>query len=84
MKVYVLGNEQRPGVAAEVERWMPMLRAKTEVLLVDLCQEQDMSTCPGADLAQVALGAGYADQAHMSHEVRRLAGATPAALRAPA
>lgn len=36
---------------------------------------------PGADLATVALAAGYADQAHMSHDVRRLAGATPAGLR---
>jgi NAD+ kinase len=58
VKVYVLGNEQRPGVVAEVERWLPMLREKTEVLLVDLCQEQDMSTCPGADLALVFGGDG--------------------------
>lgn len=36
---------------------------------------------PRLDLAQAALDAGYADQAHMTHEVRRLAGATPAALR---
>jgi AraC-like DNA-binding protein len=35
-----------------------------------------------ADLAWAAQLAGYADQTHMSAEVRRLAGLTPAALRA--
>ena len=37
---------------------------------------------PGAGLAEAALEAGYADQAHMSAEVRRLTGLTPAELRA--
>jgi AraC-like DNA-binding protein len=37
---------------------------------------------PDAGLAWAALAAGYADQAHMSAEVRRLAGLTPAALQA--
>jgi AraC-like DNA-binding protein len=35
---------------------------------------------PGADLARLALDAGYADQAHLTREVRRLSGRTPAAL----
>jgi len=37
---------------------------------------------PAEDLAWAAQLAGYADQAHMSAEVRRLAGLTPATLRA--
>jgi AraC-like DNA-binding protein len=36
---------------------------------------------PDAGLAEAALEAGYADQAHMSAEVRRLTGLTPAAVR---
>lgn len=39
---------------------------------------------PAAGLAAVAARCGYADQAHMSREVARLGGTTPAALRAPA
>ena len=31
----------------------------------------------GDDLARLALGAGYADQAHLTRETRRLAGRTP-------
>jgi AraC-like DNA-binding protein len=37
---------------------------------------------PDAGLAWAAQAVGYADQAHMSAEVRRLAGITPAALKA--
>jgi AraC-like DNA-binding protein len=35
---------------------------------------------PDVDLARLALDAGYADQAHLTRETRRLAGRTPAAL----
>jgi AraC-like DNA-binding protein len=35
---------------------------------------------PGADLARLALDAGFADQAHLSRECTRLAGLAPAAL----
>jgi NAD+ kinase len=58
MKVYVLGNAQKPGVTDEVERWMPMLRRDTEVLIVDLLQERDLSALPPADLALVFGGDG--------------------------
>jgi AraC-like DNA-binding protein len=37
---------------------------------------------PAPDLARLALDAGYADQAHLTRECRRLAGLTPAALLA--
>ncbi len=58
MNVYVLGNAERPGVAAEVERWLPLLTQKVEVLLTDLRQECDLSTLPLADLALVFGGDG--------------------------
>ena len=58
MKVYVLGNAGRQGVAAEVERWLPLLKEKVEVLTVDLRQERDLSTLPLADLALVFGGDG--------------------------
>lgn len=58
MRVYVLGNAERPGVVAEVERWLPHLREKAEVLLVDLHQERDLTTHPGADVALVFGGDG--------------------------
>ncbi|MDA2810177.1 helix-turn-helix domain-containing protein [Nocardiopsis sp. RSe5-2] len=35
---------------------------------------------PGRSLAELAVQAGYADQAHMSREVRRMSGLTPKAL----
>jgi NAD+ kinase len=58
VKVYVLGNAERPGVAAEVERWLPLLKEKVEVLALDLRQERDLSTLPLADLALVFGGDG--------------------------
>jgi methylphosphotriester-DNA--protein-cysteine methyltransferase len=38
-------------------------------------------TLPNIDLAAAAAVAGYADQAHLSRESRRLAGLTPRQLR---
>jgi AraC-like DNA-binding protein len=38
----------------------------------------------GAELAEVAYEAGYADQAHFGNECRALAGAAPSAFRSPA
>ena len=50
------------------------------------CAWTGRSTRPraGAPLAQVAADCGYADQAHLSREVRALAGATPTGLLARA
>jgi NAD+ kinase len=45
-------------VAAEVERWLPLLKEKVEVLALDLRQERDLSTLPLADLALVFGGDG--------------------------
>lgn len=58
MKLLVLGNAKRPGVTAEVERWLPLLQEKAEVLQVDLLQEADLCACAGADLAMVFGGDG--------------------------
>lgn len=58
MKVFVLGNAGRPGVTAEVERWLPLLKEKAEVLAVDLRQEHDLSAFPAADVALVFGGDG--------------------------
>ena len=58
MRLYVLGNAQRPGVTAEVERWLPFLREHTELLVVDLLQERDLAAAPEADLALVFGGDG--------------------------
>jgi NAD+ kinase len=58
VKVYVLGNAERPGVVAEVERWLPLLKEKVEVLLVDLRQEKGLAAYPPADLALVFGGDG--------------------------
>jgi NAD+ kinase len=58
MKIFVLGNAQRAGVRQEVDRWLPMLRAQAEVLVVDLLQECDLQELPAADLALVFGGDG--------------------------
>jgi NAD+ kinase len=58
MKVYVLGNAGRKGVAEEVERWLPLLKEKVEVLAVDLRQESDLAKLSLADLALVFGGDG--------------------------
>ncbi len=58
MKVFVLGNAAREGVAAEVERWLPTLREKFDVLAVDLHQTTDLASFTDADLALVFGGDG--------------------------
>jgi NAD+ kinase len=58
LKVYVLGNAQKPGVAEEVQRCLPLLRERTDVLLVDLLQEAELGAYPEADLALVFGGDG--------------------------
>jgi AraC-like DNA-binding protein len=42
--------------------------------------DQLAATCPAPDLADLAIRAGYADQAHLTRETTRLAGRPPAAL----
>lgn len=58
MKVLVLGNAQKSGVTEEVERSLPLLQDKVEVLAVDLRQEVDLTTLPSADVAFVFGGDG--------------------------
>ena len=57
MRILVLGNGDRPGVREEVDRLLPILREHCVIVLVDLHQEQDLSTCE-ADLALVLGGDG--------------------------
>jgi len=58
VKIYVLGNAQRPGVMEEVTRWLPFLREQAEVMVVDLAQETQLADVPLADLALVFGGDG--------------------------
>jgi NAD+ kinase len=58
VKLFVLGNANRSGVTAEVERWLPHLREQAEVLCVDLHQECALCDLPDADLALVFGGDG--------------------------
>jgi NAD+ kinase len=58
VKIFVLGNAQRPGVTEEVNRWLPLLRAQVEVVVVDLLQERCLEELPSADLALVFGGDG--------------------------
>jgi NAD+ kinase len=58
VKLYVLGNSQRPGVIQEAQRLLPFLREHSEVLISDLCQGCDLSAFPQADLALVLGGDG--------------------------
>jgi NAD+ kinase len=57
MRIFVLGNGQRPGVTEEAERLLPFLRDHCDVVLVDMRQEADLSQQP-ADLALVLGGDG--------------------------
>ena len=57
MRILVLGNANRPGVREEAERLVPFLTRHAEVVVCDLCQQQDLSTM-SADLAIVLGGDG--------------------------
>jgi NAD+ kinase len=57
MRIFVLGNCHRPGVSEEAERLLPFLRQHAEIVLYDLCQEQDLSGL-SADLTLVLGGDG--------------------------
>jgi NAD+ kinase len=57
MRIFVLGNANRPGVKEEAERLLPFLGQHCEVVVVDLLQEQDLSALT-ADLALVLGGDG--------------------------
>lgn len=43
MKIFILGNAQRPGVITQSEILLPMLKKHFEVVLVDLEQKADLS-----------------------------------------
>jgi NAD+ kinase len=58
VKLFVLGNVQRPGVREEADRLLPFLRAHCEVLVCDLCQEADLAALLPADMALVLGGDG--------------------------
>jgi NAD+ kinase len=58
VKIFVLGNAQRPGVAEEVERRLPWLKQQCGVVVVDLRQESALAELPAADIALVFGGDG--------------------------
>jgi NAD+ kinase len=58
VKIFVLGNAQRPGVMEEVTRCLPFLREQVEVVVVDLLQEKQLAGLQPADLALVFGGDG--------------------------
>jgi NAD+ kinase len=58
MKLYVLGNAQRPGVVEEAGRLLPWLQQHCEVVLFDLHQQADLAAAPAAELALVLGGDG--------------------------
>ena len=43
MKIFILGNAQRPGVTTQSEKLLPLLKKHFEVVLVDLEQKEDLS-----------------------------------------
>ena len=57
MRIFVLGNADRPGVKEEAEHLLPFLREHAEILAFDLKQETDLSALT-ADLALVLGGDG--------------------------
>ncbi len=58
VKIFVLGNAQRAGVAEEVQRWLPWLKERCEVVDVDLHQRCTLDSPPAVDLALVFGGDG--------------------------
>jgi NAD+ kinase len=58
VNILVLGNAQRAGVEAEVQRQLAWLSEQANVLAVDLRQELDLATLPAAELALVFGGDG--------------------------
>jgi NAD+ kinase len=57
MRIFVLGNGNRPGVADEAERLLPSLKQCAEVVVFDLQQKEDLSQAV-ADIALVLGGDG--------------------------
>jgi NAD+ kinase len=57
MRIFVLGNGNRPGVADEAERLLPSLKQCAEVVVFDLQQKEDLSQA-AADIALVLGGDG--------------------------
>ncbi len=57
MRIFVLGNADRPGVQEEAERLRPLLEQHCEIVVFDLKQEQDLSGL-AADVALVLGGDG--------------------------
>ncbi len=57
MRVFVLGNAQRPGVCEEADRLVPFVRQHCEIVLLDLYQQADLSGLD-ADLTLVLGGDG--------------------------
>jgi NAD+ kinase len=57
MRIFVLGNGNRPGVREEADRLVPFLRDHAEILVIDLVQEADLN-CLTADIALVLGGDG--------------------------
>jgi NAD+ kinase len=58
LKAYVLGNGGRQGVREEVDRWLPTLKARFDVVVVDLDTKTDLEKAPTADVAFVFGGDG--------------------------
>jgi NAD+ kinase len=58
VKLFVLGNAQRPGVREEADRLLPFLRAHAAIIVCDLCQECDLAALPPVDMALVLGGDG--------------------------
>jgi NAD+ kinase len=57
MRIFVLGNVNKPGVRAEAERLQPFLQQHAEIAVFDLLRHRDLS-CEHADLALVLGGDG--------------------------